>query len=222
MDSLCKVSKAQKDQLVEDALETLPQGLPDTYVRILERIKGQSPYMRELALNCLAWMIYARRPLRTQELQAALATNSKCKSQQDLHPDPLGVILEACGNMLEEANGAIRPIHYTVQEFLTTAAQGMSQSTIRTQLLDSSSMHTRLSLACLRYIRLLAFDKPVRENRELLRRLYFNMFAGYASQNFDYHILKCDEISPDTMEQLEELFQEESQYLAAADPGFTR
>ncbi|KAF2022482.1 hypothetical protein EK21DRAFT_119716 [Setomelanomma holmii] len=46
LDSLCQASKAQKDQVVEDALETLPQGLPDTYVRILERIEDQSPYMR--------------------------------------------------------------------------------------------------------------------------------------------------------------------------------
>jgi ankyrin repeat protein len=171
--------------------------------------------MRELALNCLAWMIYARRPLSTRELQHALATNSKCKIRQDLQPDSPGVILEACGNLLEEISDTIRPIHYTVQEFLITVAQGLSKSTIRTQLLDSNSVHTRLSVACLKYIHLIAFDKPQRSGSYLYNRLQHNVFAGYASQNFDYHISKCDEISSNTMEQLEKLFQQESQYLAA-------
>lgn len=171
--------------------------------------------MRELALNCLAWMIYARRPLSTRELQHALATNSKCRIRQDLQPDSPGVILEACGNLLEEINDTIQPIHYTVQEFLITAAQGLSKDTIRRQLLDSNYVHTRLSLACLRYIHLVAFDKPMPTELSLYFRLSDNIFAGYASQNFDYHISKCDEISPNTMEQLEKLFQQESRYLAA-------
>jgi hypothetical protein len=88
---------------VEAALEALPQGLPDTYVRILERIEAQTPYMRDLALNCLAWIIYARRPLSTRELQYALAVNANCTVRQDLSLDPPQVILEACGNLLERS-----------------------------------------------------------------------------------------------------------------------
>ncbi|KAF2805686.1 uncharacterized protein BDZ99DRAFT_109722 [Mytilinidion resinicola] len=215
LDSLCQASKAQKDQVVEDALETLPQGLPDTYVRILERIEDQPSYMRDLALNCLAWMIYARRPLSTRELQIALAINSRCTIPQDLQPDSPRVILEACGNLLEEANGAIRPIHFTVQEFLTTAVQGLLQHAVRTQLLDSNSMHKRLSSACLSYMHLVAFSRPAQRGSRLYLRLRDNIFASYASQNFDYHISECDEIPPDVMKQLERLFQQESTYLAA-------
>jgi hypothetical protein len=93
--------------LVEDALELLPEGLPNTYIRILERIEAQSPYMRELALNCLAWMIYAWRTLSTKELQTALAIRASYSSTQDLELDEPLVILEACGNLLEEARGVI-------------------------------------------------------------------------------------------------------------------
>jgi hypothetical protein len=92
--------------------------------------------MRNLALNCLAWVVYACRPLSTSELQYALATNAKCRTRQDLQTDSPQVILEACANLLEESNGAVRPIHYTVQEFLTSPAQGLLQHTIRAQLLD--------------------------------------------------------------------------------------
>ncbi|KAH7125709.1 ankyrin repeat-containing domain protein [Dendryphion nanum] len=215
LDNLCRVSKARMDQEVESALARLPKGLPKTYVRILERIEEQPSYMKALALNCLAWMIYAQRPLTTRELQYALATTLDCKTRQDLQPRSPGVILDACGNLLEETNGVIRPIHYTVQEFLITASEGLSQTTIRAQLLNSSAMHTRLSLVCLTYIRLVAFEKPAQDFWDLYDRLEANMFAGYASQSFDYHISVCHEMSPDVVEQLEKLFQQESQYLAA-------
>jgi ankyrin repeat protein len=201
--------------LVEDALKELPQDLPHTYGRILERIEAQSPYMRDLALNCLAWMIYAQRPLNTEELQIALATNSSYSNGLDLELDPPGVILEACGNLLEEAHDTIRPIHYTVQEFLGKTAQGLSHNSISQQLSDSASMHTQLSLVCLRYIRLGAFPRPAQDADDLEERLEVNMFASYAYQNFDHHIAQSDEISDEAMQQLENLFQHESQYLAA-------
>jgi ankyrin repeat protein len=198
------------------ALETLPRGLSDTYVRILERIEHQPSYMRNLALNCLAWIIYAQRPLSIEELQEALAINSTCTSIHDLQPDSPQVILEACGNLLEEVNDAIRPIHYTVQEFLTTATgQELLPHAVRTQLLDSSSMHTRLSLACLAYIELASFAKPAQEGYKLHERLFYNVFAGYACQNFDYHISCCDKTPQNIMDELERLFNRDNTYLAA-------
>ncbi|KAF2623301.1 ankyrin [Macroventuria anomochaeta] len=215
LDSLCQASKAQKDQVVEAALEVLPQGLPDTYVRILERIEVQSPYMRDLALNCLILTVYARRPLSTRELQHAIAINSKCTVRQDLQIDSPQVILEACGNLLEEANGSIRPIHYTVQEFFTPTVQSMPQHTIRAQLLDSHSAHRQLGLACLEYIQLTAFNKPVQYSWNLFDRLHKNVLAGYACQSFDYHISNCDEPPHGVMIQLETLLRQESPYLAA-------
>jgi ankyrin repeat protein len=201
--------------VVEAALEALPQGLPDTYVRILERIEVQSPYMRNLAMNCLAWTIYAQRTLSTEELQQALAVNSDCQVRQDLQTDSPQVILEACGNLLEEANGSIRPIHYTVQEFLTTAVQGLTQQNIQAQLLDLKAVHRQLSLACLAYIRLTALGRPAKDAHDLYIQLQDNSFAGYACQSFDSHIFKCGEPSLDIVNGLETLLQQESACLAA-------
>jgi hypothetical protein len=200
---------------VEAALEALPQGLQDTYVRILERIEVQSPYMRNLAMNCLAWIVYARRPLSTEELQQALAVNSDCKVRQDLQTDSPQVILEACGNLLEEANDSIRPIHFTVQEFLTTAVQGLSQNAMRAQLLDMQAVHSQLSLTCLAYIRLMALERPAESQWELKKQLNKNSFAGYACQSFDYHVCKCGQSSLDIINRLETLLQQESSCLAA-------
>ena len=206
---------------MEAALETLPQGLPDTYIRILERIEVQPPYMRDLALNCLTWTVYARRPLSTQGLQKALATNPNCKIKQDLQIDSPQVILEACGNLLEEAYNSeegcnsIRPIHYTVQEFLTNAVQGLSQQTIRAQILDLKAVHRRLSLACLVYIRLTAFNKPAQYMWDLYTQLREDSLTSYACQSFDYHVFRCEEPSLDVINQLDTLLQQESTCLAA-------
>jgi ankyrin repeat domain-containing protein 50 len=49
--------------------------------------------MRELALNCLMWTIYAKEPLETRALQEALATARECKSEQDAEIDQVDVIL---------------------------------------------------------------------------------------------------------------------------------
>ncbi|KAJ8108903.1 hypothetical protein OPT61_g7845 [Boeremia exigua] len=214
LDNLCRASEVRRDREVESALNSLPNNLPQTYVRILDRIKQQHTSMRDLALKCLAWTFYARRPLSNQELQHALVINSDC-AFQDLQVDSLEVIVQACGNLLEEANGRIRPIHYTVQEFFTSTGQGMPQHSLRTQLLDSSSVHERLGSVCLAYMHRTAFDAPTQDAYDLYQRLRENDFAGYAYQNFDYHITNCNRTSPVCMNQLEKLLQHESTYLAA-------
>lgn len=214
LENLCQASKARNDEVVKEALNTLPRNLPDTYIRILERIETQAPYMRDLAIRSLSWVLYAERPLSTKELQTVVAINSKCKTQEDLRPISIEVILEACGNLLEEANRVIRPIHYTVQEFLTTAAHGKPQHAIRRQLLDSKSVHKILSLDCLMYIGLMSFSGPAYDEWELSQRVDEHDLAIYAYTSFDYHILNCGEPSPDAMNKLERLFQRDSAYLA--------
>ncbi|KAH6621900.1 ankyrin repeat-containing domain protein [Boeremia exigua] len=215
LDSLCQASKARKDRAVEAALEELPQGLPNTYVHILERIEAQPSYMRDLALSCLAWIVYARRPLYIDELQYALAINSQCTVIQDLEIDSTEVILEACSNLLEINDLVVRPIHYTVQEFLAKAVPGLPQQTIRAQLLDSTHMHKRLSVACLTYMRLVAFDGPAESPSDLCERLVENEFVDYAYHSFDYHVSKCDKISVDVNDQLETLLRQKGESLAA-------
>ena len=214
---MCDISKARKDRLVEEALELLPEGLPNTYTRILERIEAQSPYMKELALNCLAWMIYARRPLSTQELRTALAIRANYSSIQDLELDESVVILEACGNLLEEARGVIRPIHYTVQEFLSKPEprSKLPKDCFQRQLSIPSEMHIRLGQACLHYIHLVAFTQPVNNALELYRRLRRKPFISYASHNFDYHFAEYDSIPLDAKELLDTFLQLKSEYLAA-------
>jgi hypothetical protein len=63
------------------------------------------------------------------------------------------------------------------------------------------------------HIHLMEFSSPIMDEYWLSRRLQDNMFAGYANQNFDYHISRCAEIPTSIMDQLEKLLQENSTYL---------
>jgi ankyrin repeat protein len=203
--------------VVERELQSLPKGLSETYVRIMQQIENQSGYMRNLALNCLAWTIHARKPLEINELRYALAISLRSKDENIKSClQEVEVILGACGSLLEEVNDyVIRPIHYTVQEFLMDATQQSPEGTIRAQLLDLNSMHTRLSLTCLDYIHETSFEGPENYLLDLCKRLANSPFATYACQSFDYHISQCSPISENLMENLERLLRQDGQYLAA-------
>ncbi|KAJ9634654.1 hypothetical protein H2199_008939 [Coniosporium tulheliwenetii] len=134
LESLCRISQARKDRLIEEALHTLPRGLDATYRRIIDQIDSQEGYMKDLALKCFMWVLYSKTPLRTQELRHALAISDTCKCREDLELDDIDVILDACANLFVEEYHGIRPIHYSVQEFFTNPPAGVLQKSCLKQI----------------------------------------------------------------------------------------
>ena len=218
MESLCQISETGKDSQVEAALDTLPQGLDETYTRIVERIDDQPEYMKymkELAFNCLTWVLYAKRPLRTKELQHALAAGRTCQNQTDMDVDKVEVILEACGNLLIEENDVIRPVHYSVQEFFTKAPSKIPRRHIQESLANPEFVHTTLASVCVRYIQLGTLSQPCSSGHYLYKRIYNAGFAWYAAQHFDYHVWQCKSLPRDILELVEGLLDEGGTRFAA-------
>jgi hypothetical protein len=60
--------KLDSEPLVRRVLLNLPNGLPNTYLRILEGIPSDK---KEQALTALTWLVYSVRPLSLSELAAA-------------------------------------------------------------------------------------------------------------------------------------------------------
>ncbi|KAJ9664592.1 hypothetical protein H2201_005104 [Coniosporium apollinis] len=145
LESLCRISQARKDRLIEEALHTLPRGLDATYRRIIDQIDSQEGYMKDLALKCFMWVLYSKTPLRTQELRHALAISDTCKCREDLELDDIDVILDACANLFVEEYHGIRPIHYSVQEFFTNPPAGVLQKSCLKQIGEPDFVHTRLA-----------------------------------------------------------------------------
>jgi hypothetical protein len=163
--TLCQESKAQKDYLIEEALQTLPRGLHATYMRIVQQIEGRPQYMSQLALRTFMWIIHAKRPLRIEELQHALDTERSYQTKGNIDVDSTDVILDACGNLIVEEYGCLRPVHYSVQEFFTNPPNGTASELLQTKLLDWGAVHTTLASVCIKS--LLLFFSPCKSSGDL-------------------------------------------------------
>jgi ankyrin repeat protein len=203
----------RRDELIEQALDKLPKDLDETYARIMRDIEKKTPHMADLAHRALMWILYAARPLRTIELQHALATDCAYQAKANLDLNPVEVILEACGNLVVEENGVVRPIHYSVQEFFTSPSSGIYQGP--PSLLDSCIVHEILACTCMRYMRLGKLDTPCQDNFDLYSRAMLVKLACYATRYFDYHIRQAKTLSPQLLGLLEDLLKQDVTSLAA-------
>lgn len=215
LESLCHISEARKDRLVEAALDDLPQGLDETYARIVKHIDGQPEYMRDLALNCFSWVFYAQRPLSRKELQHALATNEGSTNWAGLDLDGIDVILEACGNLLIEERAVVRPIHFSVHEFFTNPRCNAPQDSVLGKFADPKHMHASLARICLQYIQFGIPKVPSQDAVNLWWHCDTNALAQYAAQCFDFHVLGCRASTKNIRDLLEELLRQDGSFLAA-------
>lgn len=69
LDELCE---APSDAMIRQTLQNLPDGLGETYERILTRI-GQNAMKRDVAQKVFTWILCARRPMRIDEVREAVA-----------------------------------------------------------------------------------------------------------------------------------------------------
>jgi ankyrin repeat protein len=93
--------------------------MTSTYDRILKKIKSQNSTMVELARRALTWVVTARRPLKPKELALMIAIESSTSRIKELEGKyQAHVAIEACCGFLTGDDGLVRPIHFTVQEFL--------------------------------------------------------------------------------------------------------
>ena len=108
---------------VEDALEKLPKGeyaYRQAYDEAMEkRIKGQKPRFADLALRTLSWITFSKRPLKTSELQHALAVTDGASTLDLRNLTHLDLITSVCAGLVtvDEQSDIIRLVHYTTQEY---------------------------------------------------------------------------------------------------------
>lgn len=103
------------------ALEKLLKGsdaLKLAYNSAVERIDAQKSGLKELADQVLSWITIARRPLRTEELQHALAIElDEAHIDEDNFSDIEEMIGVCAGLVTIDGNSkVIRFIYYTTQE----------------------------------------------------------------------------------------------------------
>jgi len=108
---------AHSIQELRKAVDTFPEGLEECYNRILERIKETSNLKNhQKALRVLRWISFARRPLKTYELQWGITLYD---GNTMLTPEtkPLGDVIDICRPLIEDGpSQTIQLIHASVKE----------------------------------------------------------------------------------------------------------
>ena len=127
IDRICVARTVKKIKL---ALESMPNELDELYRQTVDRIRRQPGDDGELGIRVLSWVTHAKRPLRVEEIQHALAVENDededPPSQLDfdniLSPQTL---TDLCAGLvvIDLSSQIIRLVHYTTQEFFDRERQ---------------------------------------------------------------------------------------------------
>ncbi|KAM7223012.1 Ankyrin repeat-containing domain protein [Rhypophila decipiens] len=150
------------------------------YEEAMGRIKRQRAGPAELAFKVLAWITCATRPLRTVELQHALAVEEGEDSVDKDKITEVDDLVSYCAGLVtvNRRSGIIRLVHYTTQEYFRRA---------RDKWFPSAEVE--MAAVCLRYISFPVFEswgsltKQQVEDRKWADPLY-----EYATNNWAHHL----------------------------------
>jgi hypothetical protein len=170
---------------VLSAVNHLPQGLHGVYEQMLRQIK---PYQREVSLQILGWVAFARRPLSLQELASAV----NCRPSNDwlTAEQTITERIAFCGPLLRITDQKATLVHESARDYLLLR-QSNEDGLDKGILVDLEEMHLRITKTC---VDALVRERPIscyatqhwqyhaRHSGSLA-----NLFLHYASALFDIH-----------------------------------
>ncbi|KAF4960407.1 hypothetical protein FGADI_1054 [Fusarium gaditjirri] len=171
--------RKQGQGLDEDQKE---QVLARAYEEAMERINGQMPGIRTLAMKVLLWITCAKRQLTTTELRHALATKTGKPELDDGDLPHVGDMVSVCAGLVtvDEESGIIRLVHYTTQEYLKQTHERWFRHP-----------ESIITTACVTYLSFTIFETGFcKTDHEFEERLRSSPFYDYAAHNWAHHARK--------------------------------
>ena len=197
-----------------EILREIPGGLHEIYCLVIEKIHKKvlsgPPSKKLRARSIFRWLALSFRPLKIQELQDALATEDFVDgtSSKDLSFEQ-GIsrfrstekaIMDICGNLVDEENGAISLLHHTAREFLLSSS-GFRSPEVQQYTVYANTGNAKITKFCLTYMinsdstLQHLFDESVKnaKNRHDLRDAISSLypFFEYACRQWPYHFGRC-------------------------------
>ncbi|KIV96718.1 hypothetical protein, variant [Exophiala mesophila] len=176
MDHITSLTTIKKMRL---ALESPPVDYKEAYGRTMERIAKQNAGRKTLAVKVMVWICYAKRPLKLEELQQALATED---GEDEIDPENVESarsLLSCCLGLvvLSKADRTLGMVHETAMNFVRA-----------TDIVNEVEPNLLISQTCLTYLSI----NPMREGscekiEDLQSRLQHLPFLDYAAHFFGYH-----------------------------------
>lgn len=156
VDELCDASS---DAVIRETLRNLPNGLGDTYKRILIKI-NQSPSRAKLAQKMFKWATVAKRPLLVEELREAVAFEPGDKSWSEDKIPHENIMFKLCRGLIikDEDDQTVRFAHHTVQQYLTT---GLSTKVDPLFEISTTEAETVAGHICISYLLFSDFETQI-------------------------------------------------------------
>jgi ankyrin repeat protein len=188
------------------ALKQLPSTLDGVYNNALDRMKSQTEEDVALAWRVIAWIVQAKSPLTTQQLQHALAVEPECDHLDDDALIDMDLILSVCAGLvvLDTHSSTIRLVHFTAQEFFEKHAQ---------KLIPEADCD--IARVCLRY---LFFDETAYmslTDRDLSAKLESFPLLEYAAEHWGTHVSQCSGRDCELDDAVETFFSDEARVSGA-------
>ncbi|KAF9772566.1 hypothetical protein IL306_009722 [Fusarium sp. DS 682] len=170
---------------VRSALANLPAGSDeDIYDRVyrdaLVRIEGQARRQTRSAKQVLSWIVNAKRPLTTLELQHALAVEPTVPNLDKERLPQIDHILSVCAGLVtvDKESNIIRLVHYTTQQYFE-----------RSQESWFSGAKAEIATVCVVYLSFNAFGSGhCSTDMKFEERLQSYPLFDYAARNWGHHV----------------------------------
>lgn len=149
------------------------------YKQAMERIEGQVGDQHLLGKQVLSWIACARRPLKTSELQCALAVELDTDELNEENIPELEDMVSVCAGLvtIDKVSDVIRLVHYTMQEFFE-----------RTWTNWFSEAQSDITNICVTYLSFSAFVSGACDSKvQLATREFTNVLYNYAASNWGHH-----------------------------------
>lgn len=160
------------------------EGLDEVYDLAMERIRQQGGSYSILAHRLLMWIVHARRPLSTLEIQHALAIQPGTSRLDKAFIPSVKILKSICVGLvtLDEDSDIIRLVHYTAQEYF-----------VKTSKFETAN--TRITEACVTYLSFPCFGGWIGQSDAHSERLQMHPFYNYAASEWVHHAQVCTDQS---------------------------
>ena len=180
---------APSDKWIRAALQDLPTGLDDTYIRILEKIRAKFPRDLEFIRNLFFWLVHSVRPLSGQELAEAafFSVDNGCLDFEAIPLDPK-TLLQYSGGLfgIVDRNGIMGLTHFSVKTFLLSEA--IRNSSVKDFFAGEKSVLPSLTMLCMDYLKLADFNSgQCYTRKQFSTRITKYRFLNYAACQWLVH-----------------------------------
>jgi hypothetical protein len=186
IDALCQCANESE---CEEILENLPEGLRESYDRILDRINKLPNKYQHYVQKALQWTCTSRMPLTLKALCEIVALKDGSKNATRPQPIYDRKLLHWCSSFLRHSttDGLVEVAHYSVKEYLKEPKYA--------HFLVTDECNAQLGKACLDYLLLKDYEisdqTSYDEHSEILKR---RPFRRYAIKYWVYHCTDEDGI----------------------------